>query len=216
MNAPRRVLDPVDRTAEVLFGLFMVLTFTGTMNVATAGAEDVRAMMWAAIGCNTAWGFVDGVMYVLRTLVTRGHKLDVLRRVRAQSEAGEGARVLRDEIGAFGTLLLASDLENLRQRIVALPADRLPERPRLRRDDLVGACSVFALVVLSTFPVVLPFVFVDDLQRAMRVSAAIAIAMLFGAGWAWGRYAGLPPWRAGLTMAVLGLVIEAVVIARGG
>lgn len=74
MSDRRRILDPIDRNAEVLFGLFMVLSFTGTMNVASAGAEDVRAVMWAAIGCNTAWGFVDAVMYVLRNLVARGHK----------------------------------------------------------------------------------------------------------------------------------------------
>jgi hypothetical protein len=41
---------------------------------------------------------------------------------------------------------------------------------------------VFLLVVLSTFPVVLPFFFIADLQLAKRVSAAVAIAMLFLCG----------------------------------
>lgn len=40
----------------------MVLTFTGTLSAATAGREDVRIMLLAAIGCNAAWGIVDGVM----------------------------------------------------------------------------------------------------------------------------------------------------------
>lgn len=57
----------------------MVLSFTGTMNVASAGADDVRAVMWAAIGCNTSWGFVDAVMYALCDLVTRGHKRHLLQ-----------------------------------------------------------------------------------------------------------------------------------------
>lgn len=38
MSTTRRILDPIDRNAEVLFGLFMVLSFSGSMNVATAGA----------------------------------------------------------------------------------------------------------------------------------------------------------------------------------
>ena len=216
MSDRRRILDPIDRNAEVLFGLFMVLSFTGTMNVATAGADDVRAIMWAAIGCNTAWGFVDAVMYVLRNLVTRGHKLHVLQQVRAAPDAAAGARLIRDELGDAAAALLGPDVERLRQRIVAMPDVELRQRARLQRDDFVGAVAVFVLVFLSTFPVVLPFMFIDDLMLAMRVSGLVAIAMLFAAGWNWARYAGMPPWRTGVTMAMLGVAIEVVVIALGG
>ena len=51
----KRALDPVDRVAEVLFGLIMVLTFTGSLSVAEAGRDDVRAMLVGALGCNLAW-----------------------------------------------------------------------------------------------------------------------------------------------------------------
>ena len=85
-----RLLDPIDRNSEVLFGLFMVLTFTGTLSVATAGREDVKLMLVAAIGCNIAWGFVDGVMYVLRNLVVRAREatLDQGRACRAAARRG--------------------------------------------------------------------------------------------------------------------------------
>ncbi len=86
-----RVLDPIDRVSEVLFGLFMVLTFTGTLSVATAGREDVRTMLIAAIGCNTAWGFVDGVMYVLRTLVTRSRGATLWQRAARHRQPRERA-----------------------------------------------------------------------------------------------------------------------------
>jgi hypothetical protein len=56
------VLDPVDRSGEVLFGLIVALTFTTTFEVATAGAVDVRTMLIGALGCNLAWGLVDGVL----------------------------------------------------------------------------------------------------------------------------------------------------------
>lgn len=39
------VLDPVDRSSEVLFGVIMALTFTTTFEVATAGHADVRTML---------------------------------------------------------------------------------------------------------------------------------------------------------------------------
>jgi VIT1/CCC1 family predicted Fe2+/Mn2+ transporter len=40
--------------------------------------------------------------------------------------------------------------------------------------------------------------------------------MLFGCGWALGRYAGSRPWRVGVGMAVLGLALVAVTVVLGG
>ena len=48
-KAGRRLLDPMDRVSELLFGLIMVLTFTGTLSVADAGRESVREMLVAAM-----------------------------------------------------------------------------------------------------------------------------------------------------------------------
>jgi hypothetical protein len=50
------VLNPVDRFSEVIFGLLMVLSIAGSVSVATVGQGDVRTLLIAAIGCNTAWG----------------------------------------------------------------------------------------------------------------------------------------------------------------
>jgi VIT1/CCC1 family predicted Fe2+/Mn2+ transporter len=64
---------------------------------------------------------------------------------------------------------------------------------------------------------VLPFLFTSDLKFAMRVSAAIAMAMMFYCGLVWGRYAGLRrPWQAGLALVLLGVAVEAIIIALGG
>ena len=63
----KRVLDPIDRVSEVLFGLIMVLTFTGSLSVAEAGRDDVRTMLIGAVGCNVAWGVTRG-LWVLEWL----------------------------------------------------------------------------------------------------------------------------------------------------
>ena len=49
-----RVLDPISRVSEILFGLIMALTFTGTISAASAGREEVRTLLVGAIGCNIA------------------------------------------------------------------------------------------------------------------------------------------------------------------
>ncbi len=61
------VLDPVDRISEILFGLIMVLTFTGSISVATDGRAEIKELLWASLGCNLAWGIVDAVMYLMST-----------------------------------------------------------------------------------------------------------------------------------------------------
>lgn len=210
-----RVLDPIDRVSEVLFGLFMVLTFTGTLSVVDSGRDEVRDMLVAAIGCNLAWGFVDGVMYVLRSIVARGRKANLLQSVRAAAGPEQAHRLIADEIGRLATAIGTEGLERVRRFAVEQPAQDVPPA-RVTWPDLRGAVAVFLLVFLSTFPVVLPFVFIADPGVAKRVSAVVAISMMFVCGYAWGRYAGARPWRTGLVMVMLGTGVEAIIIALGG
>ena len=61
----RPVLEPSERIAEVVFGLIMFLTITGSLRVAAAGPEDVDTMLVNALGCNLAWGIIDAVLYCM-------------------------------------------------------------------------------------------------------------------------------------------------------
>ena len=67
-----------------------------------------------------------------------------------------------------------------------------------------------------TLPVALPFLFVDNVLHAMRVSNAIAIGLLFVAGYAFGRVAEYRPWLTGLAMVLLGGILVVITIALGG
>ncbi len=102
----------------------------------------------------------------------------------------------------------------MRRRLIALPD--VPTRMRLGRDDYAGAFGVFLLVVLSTFPVVLPFIFISKLALAMRVSNGVALAMLFIGGYQLGKYAGGIAWKTGLAMAAVGGVLVTIIMALGG
>jgi len=44
IKSSKRVLEPIERVSEVLFGLIMVLTFTGSLSVAEAGRGEVRTV----------------------------------------------------------------------------------------------------------------------------------------------------------------------------
>lgn len=68
-----RYLDPGERLSEVLFGLIMVLTFTSTARATLGDSEDsARELLIAALGCNIAWGVIDGGMYIMSAMLDRG------------------------------------------------------------------------------------------------------------------------------------------------
>ena len=209
------VLDPIDRVSEVIFGLIMALTFTGTISAATAGRDEVRTMMFAALGCNLAWGMVDAVMYLIRTRTERARNLSLLRRVRSSANPQNAHAIIAEELpGRLGSMIGSEGLENMRQGIAALPEP--PGRARLGWDDYVGSMGVFLLVVLATFPVVVPFIFIHETALAMRVSNAVALVILFAAGHTLGRHAGGTPWQTGLAMIAIGVALVLATIALGG
>ena len=214
-SVSRQVLDPVERVSEVLFGLIMVLGFTGSMSAATAGRGEVRDMLIGAIGCNLAWGIVDAVMYVMATLASRSRRLAILKAVRDDTDGTRARAAIKDAMDAHVASLIAPAMfEAIRQDIIAAPAP--PERLTATLEDLRGAGEVFLLVFVSTFPVIIPFIVSTDVTRAMRVSNLIAVAMLCIGGFSLARHSGLNPWRTAAAMTAIGAALVAITIALGG
>ena len=214
IKSTKRVLDPINRISEVLFGLIMVLTFTGSLSVAEAGREDVRTMLIGALGCNLAWGIIDGVLYLMSSLAEKAKALLTFRAVRNAADPKQAHRLIAEALpSAVASILKPEELEMMHQRLKQLSE---PERARLRKDDWLGAVGVFLLVFISTFPVVIPFIFMHSAGPALRVSNGIAIVMLFVTGQAFGRITGRHPWLFGISMVVLGAVLVGMTMALGG
>jgi hypothetical protein len=210
-----RVLDPLERFSEIVFGLIMVLSFTCAFSVAESGREDVRAMLIGAIGCNLAWGIIDAAFYLIACLTEAGRGATLLRKVQKSPSAPEAHQTIARAIpGKIAAVLSPADLSRIHEHLKGLPAP--DDRARLSVEDWRGAVGVFLLVFLSTFPVVLPFMFLSDARLALRISNGIAIAMLFGAGFQLANFAGLRPIRTGLAMVAIGAMLVAVTIALGG
>ena len=211
----KRPLDPYDRVSEVLFGLIMVLTFTGSLSVAQAGRDDVRAMLIGALGCNLAWGIIDAALYLMGCLAEKGQGLLTFRAVRGASDPQQAQRLIAEALPpVVASVLTASELGSLRQRLQELPEP--PRRARLGKDEWRGAVGVFLLVFLATFPVVIPFIVVQRASAAMRMSNAIAILLLFVTGYAFGRITGHRPWLVGIAMVILGSLFVGLTILLGG
>ena len=215
MDSSKRVLEPIDRVSEVLFGLIMVLTFTGSLSVAEAGRDDVRVMLIGALGCNVAWGIIDGMLYLMGCLAEKGRNLKTYLAVRKATDPSKAQRLIAGALpSVVASILEPAELETMRRRLMQLPEP--PERVFLSTNDWLGSLGVFLLVFVSTFPVVTPFIFMERLGPAMRVSNAIAIVMLFLTGYAFGSMTGRHPRLVGIAMVVLGSFLVGMTMALGG
>jgi len=209
------VLDPMERISETLFGLIMVLTFISSLGVATADNIKIQTMLAGALGCNLAWGIVDGGLYLLARINDQGRHILTLRAIRQAADHEAAQRVIADAFPEeLASILPPEELELMRQKLQLLPEPS--ERPRLTRRDWIGALRLCLLSFLSTFPVVVPFIFLSYAKVALQVSYAVAIVMLFCCGYAFGYHSGLRPWAAGLSMVAVGSALVSVVVALGG
>jgi hypothetical protein len=212
---PKRVLEPIERVSEVLFGLIMVLTFTGSLSVVGLGRETVRTMLVAALGCNLAWGIIDAVLYLMGCLAERARGLMTLLAVRKSSDPAQARGLIAATLPPLvASILPPAELDTIQRRLSQLPEPPAPAR--LRMSDWWGALGVFLLVFCSTFPVVIPFLAMRDPVRALRVSNIIAVALLFLTGYVFGSAVGRRPWAMGSAMVLLGSALVGLTIALGG
>lgn len=103
-----RVLDPIERVSEAIFGVLMAMTFIGTLSVASGGREEVRTAMIAALGCNLAWGLTDAVMYLVAILTERTRERTLLREQGRGAEAQAPRLTRHDWRGALGVFFLVA------------------------------------------------------------------------------------------------------------
>ncbi len=140
-----RVLDPLERSSEIMFGLIMALTFTCSVSVASS-TPDVRTMLVSALGCNVAWGVIDAAMYLLAEMVTR-QRQRIFAIAIADASPAEARRMILERMpDGLERHLSADELDRLANGVRSLPPPSQSLLPH--PDDLRGATGIFLLVFL--------------------------------------------------------------------
>src|SRR5215510_6626544 len=127
------LLNPLDRAAEILFGLIMALSFTCSINIATRGPAEVRQLLIGAIGCNLAWGIVDAVMYLIGVLARKSRSKTIFNAVQNPSEADKAKSYISEELpSVIVSAIGAEGLEQLRNKLTSIPNSSVDVRLKLR------------------------------------------------------------------------------------
>ena len=209
------MLEPMERIAEILFGVIMTLTFTCTLAVETADRLQVRTMLIGALGCNLAWGIIDAGVYLITRISTESRKVAAVRAIREAADGRAARQILANSFNpALASALSNEQLESMRQNLRQMPEPL--QRLKLTKRDWLGAGGLCLLCFVSTLPVALPFIFVSDARLALRISNAVAVALLALCGYAFGYRSGIPPWVTALVMVAFGAAMVGVAIALGG
>jgi len=208
----RAILSPSDRFSEILFGLIMVLTITGTVGL---GTSSRKAVLSAGIGACIAWGIVDGIIYIYSNLLERGRLALALQEVSTCTGEGCYLRKIKEELkDTIVDTLGEREKHEVAQHILA-GLKPIENHTSATRDDIRGGIAAGMLVFISGLPLLLPFVFFDDIW-ALRLSRIIGFVMLYAIGYRWGGYVGRSRFWTGVTMMSVGIAITGVVIALGG
>jgi hypothetical protein len=209
------LLNPIERSGEILFGLIMTLTFTCSISIANTRIAEVNNNLLAgAIGCNVAWGIVDAVMFLIGVLIQRNRNKMILDFVRKSSRTEEAIKHISDTLPPIvATYIKPETLEKIRSEIANMPD---VAKVNLTIKDIRKAISLFFLVAASALPVVAPFIFIDDTAIALRVSNSIAILMMFLCGWSLASYVGINKWLMSSALVIFGVILVVVTIVLGG
>jgi hypothetical protein len=214
-----RYVDPVTSLGEILFGLIMTLTFTlgAGIIIEDEGREGARQLLIALIGCNIAWGLIDGALYLVGELFDRGRMRRLGRSIRLAPTPAAAENLVAEELDEIlGPVTSEPDRRALYGRIAENVRGAAAAPNPVTKHDMLGALTSFWLVVVSSIPAAIPFLLFDDARLALRVSNAILLALLFVTGYLWARYTLSRPWLVGLCFLLGGIALVVAAIALGG
>jgi len=214
----RRYLDPSETLLEVLFGLIMALTITTGARLLSERTDIVGIeLALALLGCNVAWGIIDGAFYLLGTIFNRNRRVEFVKRLQAAAGETEALSAVRDEFGLEDEPpLRAEDKAALHASLLQLFKHARTTRAQLRSDDWMGAILIVILVSATALPGLIPLLLIQDGFAALRVANALQIGLLFFVGYWWAGYSGGNRWLTGSAIAALGTALVLLAVPLGG
>jgi VIT1/CCC1 family predicted Fe2+/Mn2+ transporter len=193
----------------------MVLSFTGSISVVSDGKAEIKDLLWAALGCNLAWGIIDAVFYLMSRFFEKGHGYSVLKKLKSTTDKTEGRKLIIDELPpVISAILKPEEVDQLQERLIKL--EDVPKFALINWSELRTAFMILLLVFTCTFPVALPFIFINNTALALRLSNGIALLILFVGGFSVGKYSGFRPVVSGIAILLLGIILVAITMALGG
>jgi hypothetical protein len=219
-------LDPIDALFTIFFSILFALLFTlsygillkhGVISSSFASGYG-QELFVTILGAITAWGIIDGVLYVLGGIFARSERHRLLQYVQTSDSEEEAATAIAYELDFILEPITSDEQRHaLYHDIRAYLSQAEPQTIGLQRGDVVGAVATVVLSVVAVLPSLLPLLLLpDNTALAIRISSAVSFLVIFATGYTWGLHTDMNPWKIGLLLAFVCLAMVLVAMLLGG
>jgi len=158
------------------------------------GTEATTRMLLGILGCNVAWGLIDGAMYLMSSMLDRSRKARLLQSVRKPP----AKRTPWPWSGGNWTPGWNRSHRSRRERACIGSPDRLvkvtPEQTVVKKEDVVERLSFSGWCSFPPSRRWCPFWCSAIVSWPLRVSNLLLLTMLFLVGYRWARVTHSNPW----------------------
>jgi hypothetical protein len=221
-----KYIDPIDWLSESIFSIMIVLIFTLAYRVfsispvpgAATSSESATTLLLAILGAVIAWGFIDGMIYVILSFFEREESDRFICEIREAKSEKEKVEIVLNE---FGEIFEPITDEHHRDALYLAILNSIKSTPVQKigfsKDDIGAAVAHVFIAIISVIPSMIPLlVFSNNLSLAIRISNTISFAVLFITGYRWGKYVGVNPIRTGIIIMAIAIVLALLAIPLGG
>jgi VIT1/CCC1 family predicted Fe2+/Mn2+ transporter len=196
----------------------MALTITVGARLLSERADIVGLdLAIGLLGCNIAWGVIDGAFYLLGTRFNRNRRVQFVKRLQAAPDETEAMAAIRDEFDLVGEpAMRPEDKANLHRSLLQMFRHAGTKRAHLGKDDWIAAFLIALVVSATAIPGLIPLLLIHDSFVALRVANMTQITLLFLCGYWWAHYSGSNRWLTGSAIALLGTALVLLAVPLGG
>ena len=198
----------------------MVLVMIGYLKLSLVqeGFEFKKIMILVPLGATVAWGMIDGIMYVLLNLRERGKKSQLLSLIKSYKDENDTLSLLKNEmVSPLFDLLNKETQLNICHEIVNRLNEITVEKPKgISKNDLRIVATTILIVTGAGMPLIIPFILLNDVLLAIRISQIIGLVMLFCIGYWWAKLASRHKVRSAIGLTLLGAAIVSLTQALHG
>lgn len=214
-------LSEGDWLVEMKCAIIMVLAMLGYLRLALVGPDDLefqKKMILIPLGAITAWGVIDGIMYVLLNLVQRGRQARLLSTIKSNKDQKTTRILIEDNLSSSVIDALSKEeREKIYDEIIKSANNIVVKKPQwVTKKDLLVIFFTFVVVFSTGSVLVIPFLVLNDPVLSIRVADLVGIIMLFFIGYWWGKVASRNKIRSAIGITLLGVGIVVITILLGG
>ena len=225
-NVLGEFLDPIDALFTIFFSILFVLLFTlsyglliyhGVISSSFANGYG-QELFVTILGAVTAWGIIDGVLYVLGGVLAWSERYRLLQYVQTSVSEEEAATAISYELDFILEPITSDEQRHaLYHDIRAYLSQAEPQAVGLQREDVVGGVATVLLSVVAVLPSLLPLLLLpDNTALAIRISNIVSFFVIFATGYSWGLHTDTNPWKVGLLLSSVCLAMVLVAMLLGG